>query len=68
MTNPAPQDPRSSRLPLDDDEHCQVAGRVGLDDLDPRLAAAEEPPESGQRLWRIVESSYRVAADGDMSV
>jgi hypothetical protein len=36
-------------LSLDDDEHRQVAGRVGLHDLHLRIAAAKELRSSIQR-------------------
>ena len=40
--------PDRAALSLDDDEHRQVARRMGLHDLDARLAAAKEPAQAIQ--------------------
>jgi hypothetical protein len=76
-----PEDPRHPQRPvllweipnrpvlsLDDDENRKVAGRVGLHDLDLRLAAAKEPRKS---IHAASESSNPRTGSppyGDMSV
>ena len=46
-------------LPFDDHKDDEIAGRVGLDDLDVRIAAVEEASGGVQRLVRGIETASR---------
>ena len=51
-------------LPFDGHKDDEIAGRVGLDDLDVRIAAMEEARRGFQRLVRGVEATSRLPAEG----
>ena len=55
-------------LPFDRDEHCQVAGGVGLEDLELPLAALEEPAQGLERCVRVVDVPSRLSPDGGIGV
>jgi len=55
-------------LPFNHHEDDEVAGRVGLDDLDLRLTTVEEPRRRFQRLVRGVEATPRLPAQGGSKV